>query len=274
MNRRPFQFLLALCALGVMTTASAASMTEEEASAVLKDDNYFRQWSQPEALKSVEQAEQAKSEGERATAQLEAALKDMTKVCYSKFFVNHCIEEAREQNMLRTREIRQISNQAESILRAQKTREIQERRAKAAAETKEPPMKPRTKTMKEPKAPSTVSPKTPKAASTPMGVTPKTPQAASEPMNINNTAADRVKEKQQEAAEKKAQEAENIRRYEEKQRVAKERLESAESQAKERQAERAAQQADYEKSRKEREDAQQRLQDQQNQNRSSLSKYF
>ena len=141
MNRRPFQFLLALCALGVMTTASAASMTEEEASAVLKDDSYFRQWSQPEALKSVEQAEQAKSEGERATAQLEAALKDMTKVCYSKFFVNHCIEEAREQNMLRTREIRQISNQAESILRAQKTREIQERRAKAAAETKEPPMK-------------------------------------------------------------------------------------------------------------------------------------
>lgn len=115
MNRRPFQFLLALCALGVMTTASAASMTEEEASAVLKDDSYFRQWSQPEALKSVEQAEQAKSEGERATAQLEAALKDMTKVCYSKFFVNHCIEEAREQNMLRTREIRQISNQAESI---------------------------------------------------------------------------------------------------------------------------------------------------------------
>lgn len=274
---RPSRIIVFLCALGALTSVSAAPMTEEQAQAVLEDDSFFRHWSTPGTLETVPQAEEAKKEAQRVSANLETALKDMTKVCYDKFFVNHCIDEARRLNMTREREVRQISNQADSIIRAEKTREIQERRAKAAAEVKEPPMKPNggdAKKPKAPKEPSPVTPKTPKAPSTPSGFTPKAPQPASEPMKVDNTAAQRVKEKQDEAAAKRAQEEENVKRFEEKQRAAKARLESAESQAKSRQAERAAQQADYEKSRKEREDAQHRLQDQQNQSRSSLSKFF
>ncbi len=262
----------------VMSLASAlvpahSAMTEEQAQAVLNDDSYFRRWSQPGAITSVAEAEKVKEQGDRELARIEEALGDMKKVCYGRFFVNSCIEDARKLSFVRDREIRKVRNQADAIIRADKTREIQERRARSAAEVKEPPMKPRAAGSAKP-APATPEARTPREARDVTPLTPKKPRAASEPMVIDNTAAERVREKNAEAAEKRALEADNVAAYEAKQREAAERMKAAREKAEERRKEREAQQESFEKSRLEREQAQKRYQEQQNQNRSSLSKYF
>ncbi len=255
-------------------TVAQARLSEEAAQAVLEDDSFYRQWSAAGALKTLDDAHHVKEGAEAQLTRVQNALKDMQAACYEKFFVNSCIEDARKLSFSRERELRQVRNAADAIIRADKTREIQQRRASNALEEKTPPMKPRTVEPKSPTAPNAPRAKSVREKSEPTGIAPKQPREAKAPEPVHNTALERVEKREAAAAEKRAQEAENEARYAKKQAEAEARMKEAEKRAAERRADRQAQKANMEKSQKEREEAQQRLQEQQQQNRSSLSKYF
>lgn len=260
----------------LLSSLTHAAMTEQEAQAVLEDQTLYKQYSPSGAIASVEQAEKVKAAANQQMTRVDQALDDIKAVCYKKFFVNHCIDEARNLSFIRHRELRTVRNEADRILREDKTRQIQEKRAKAAAEPKTPPMKDIKPHRKAPSEPMNLSKKSPKAPKEPSAPGARSPRETSSGVSVDTQSTEqRVSERRRAAEEKKALEAQNVAKYEEKQREAQERLKVAEKMAAERRAEREQQKAELERTMKERQEAQERLQEQEKErSKSSLSKFF
>ncbi len=284
--------LIPLLGFTLLAASVNALARDSEASVILNDKHFFTHWSAPGALDTLEKAHEAKKAVDEQTRRIDKALAEETKQCYDKFFVNSCIEDARRASYERQREIRQINNEAERIIRADKTRQIQERRAAAAAEEKTPPMKPnpnaaipqdaqRTpgstpspKAVREPSKPVSVAPKQVREPSNPVDLKPKSVKAPSQPSVTENKAIERTEKERHDAALKKAEEAKNQAEYAKKQRELNERLANAKKVAEEKKQERLAQKEDFEKSTRERQEAQERLKASQGSSNSSLSKFF
>lgn len=284
--------LVPLLGLTLLASSVNTLARDSDANAILHDKQFFTHWSASGALDTLEKAHEAKNAVNEQTRRIDKALAEETKQCYDKFFVNSCIEDARRASYERQREIRQINNEAERIIRADKTRQIQERRAAAAAEEKTPPMKPnpnaakpqdaqRTpssspspKSVREPSKPVSVAPKQVREPSKPIDIKPKSVKAPSQASVSENKAIERTEKERQNVALKKSEEAKNQEEYAEKQNELKERLANAKKVAEEKKAKRLAQKEDFEKSSRERQEAQERLKASQGSSNSSLSKFF
>ncbi|GAC1317683.1 MAG: hypothetical protein NVSMB28_05520 [Collimonas sp.] len=70
-----------------------------------------------ETLNSVETANRALTDVANAKAEVEARDLEQRRVCYAKFFVNHCLDAAKEQRRLAMKAIRPIDITANAFLR-------------------------------------------------------------------------------------------------------------------------------------------------------------
>ena len=209
---------------------AASAMTDEEkaalegrmqaAEAVLADHAFYNRWKEEGAIDSVKTAEVVKSAAEEELSLIEKAVSDMRSWCLTKVFVNACTDEARRAAFRREREVRSIMVEADDVIRAERTRQIRERRAANEGREKKPLEigKPHTKAPAEPMKVAPVVPKTPSKPMAVGGRSPEPTDAASD-RHIGRTAED-VARSQAKAAEREAQEAANLKAYEEKQREA------------------------------------------------------
>jgi len=88
------------------------------------------------SLTSVEVANQALTDVADAKAEVAARDLEQRRVCYAKFFVNHCLDAAREQRRLALKEIRPVDITANAFLR--KDRADERDKALAANEVQRP----------------------------------------------------------------------------------------------------------------------------------------
>lgn len=176
----------------------------------------------PVPTTSVEQADQRLAAVARERAAIEARFADRERVCYEKFLVNYCLDEAKERRRVALQAQREIEMEAERFKRRAKVEERDRAMAEAEAQYKaeearmaaEPPPPPREVTEAPPPRPAPV--------------------------------ADRVAQHQQKLKEAAAREqaqagkrAENVRRYEQRKRESEER----QRRVAERRAEKAAKEA-------------------------------
>ena len=209
---------------------AASAMTDEEkaalearmqaAEAVLADHSFYNRWKDEGAIDSAKTAEKVKSGAEAELALIEKSVSDMRRWCLTKMFVNACTDDARRAAFKREREVRSIMVAADDVIRADRTRQIRERREANEGKEKKP-MEIGKPHIKAPAEPMKVAPAVPKAPSKPMAVGERTltPPDASSDRHIGQTAED-VARNQAKAAEREAQEAANLKAYEEKQREA------------------------------------------------------
>lgn len=297
--------LLACSFLFAAAASNAAELSEaelearaEKAQVVLNDTAFYDRWSKAGAIGSPAEAEKVKDAAEEELDRIERAMKDVQAACTEKFFVNKCIEDARRLSFSREREVRRVIVAADEVIRAERVRKMEERRAKQAAEKREPPMKIAPKEVKTDRPePIRIAPKTPAAPSEPMkfdragekdppkpaGIAPKSVKAPSEPAGIapkeakEASAPDLIPGSKAEVspdATRAELEAANEAWYAEKQAQAAQRQKEAEERAEKRRKEREAKQQQFEKSLEERTEAQKRYEERQKEKSSGLAKYF
>ncbi|MGN1150458.1 MAG: hypothetical protein ACI4SY_07105 [Sutterella sp.] len=209
---------------------AASAMTDEEkaalearklaAEAVLADHSFFNRWKEEGAIDSVKTADKVKSAAEAELKLIDKSVADMRRWCLTKVFVNACTDDARKAAFKREREVRSIMVAADDVIRADRTRQIRERREANEGKAKKPIEvgKPHTKA---PAEPMKVAPAVPKTPSKPMTVSERRPASPEvDPDRHVGRTAEEVARSQAEAAERQAQEAANLKAYEAKQREA------------------------------------------------------
>lgn len=206
---------------------AALAMTDEEkaalevrmkaAEAALADHSFYERWKEPGRIDSPKTAEKVKEEGDAQLKLIQQSVADMKKWCLTTFFVNACADDARRAGFKREREVRNIIVTADDVIRADRTRQIEARRAENEAKPKKPMAigKPHTKA---PAEPMKIAPAEPKAPSMPMelGKREAKDAVAGDARHIGQTAED-VERNRARAAEVRAQEAANVKAYEDKQ---------------------------------------------------------
>lgn len=244
-----------------------------EAMAKIEDDAVVRAWTEGAAEITPENAEAVIRAAEAERAAKKQAFEAASKACQSRFLVNRCIDQAKQAQFEQDRALRRIIERAQDVERAERTREIEERRARAQAEPKREPMKLREPRLKEPAKPMDITPKTVKEPSKPMDIAPKTVKEPSKPVD-SRPAEVRAEQSEAERAEL---EAANLKAYEERQRRAAERMARIEEIAAKRKAEREENRRHFEETLKAREEAQKRYEERREQGgngRQSLSEFF
>ena len=92
----------------------------------------------PEPVQSVEQADAVLAQVARERAAAESAYAEREQVCYAKFFVNNCLDEAKEERRARLAELRTREIDANYFKRKSavdlRDRELQDRNQRDAAE--------------------------------------------------------------------------------------------------------------------------------------------
>ena len=172
--------------------SSQLELMRDKAQAVLDDHGFYETWSKAGAIDTVEEAKRAQSDAKLETQRVDEAFGQMKSWCNSRFFVNACIDEARELQHQRKREIREIHLKADDVIRTDRTLRNQNRQ-KAREE----------------------------AQRGPVGVSPK--GAAPKPVPHIGQSAEDVQKNLSKAEERRQKEEANLRAYEEKQRKAAER---------------------------------------------------
>lgn len=165
-------------------------------------------------------------------AAIEARYAEREAVCYDKFFVNHCLDEAKERRRVALNAQRNIEIEAERFKRRVKVEERDREIAAADAEYKaeearlaaEPPPPPRDTT----------------------ALPPPKPSPAASRMARRDAKA---KEEAARAPEEAARAAANVRAFEERKRKAEQRQKEAAQRVAEREAKAAARKAEQEKAR-------------------------
>lgn len=270
---------LTLCVAGPLYAADDAKEAElaaraEAADAFLADDSFYKKWTAKGAISSPEVAETVKETAQGEIDRLKAALADKRAWCSTRFFVNACLDEARKRSFTREREFRHVIVEADAVIRAERTRRIQARRAETRAQTHEP-LDVERAAVREPSNPIGIAPAQPRKEHAPLEIGAKTPRKASEPVGEHiGMSSEDVKKRSEAAAERAAQEDANLAAYEKKQAEARERLKNAEETAAKRRAEREKREAEFNKTLKERTDAQKRYEARQGERDSGLAKYF
>lgn len=259
--------------------AADAAKTEQdseavlaEAMAVIHDDRFAKTWGEGAQAITPENADKVIHEAEAERGRKRAAFDRAAKACVSRFFVNRCIDQAKSAQFEADRALRSIVERAQDVERAERTREIEERRRRAAEEPKRAPMEMREPHLKEPAEPMDLAPKTVREPSKPMSVREKSVREPSKPIDQRPAEAKSVDE-----AERAELEEANLKAYEERQRRAAERMARAEEIAQKRRAEREENRRHFEESLKQREEAQQRYETQRKEGgngRQSLSEFF
>lgn len=264
MNYRAIVLAGALLMLQGCAVTSSEPTDQERAvaaaDAVLADDSFHQQWGQTGAIDSVETARRVKKEAQEGIETVQKAFQERRRACYSTFLVNRCIDQARRQAYDRDRELRAIVIQADDVLRADRTRRLQQERKAREAQTKKP-MHMRAVTPKKPR-------------SMPVGSSARKTRDASAAVSPVGQSAKDVQEHRQKALERRAREESNLARYEAKQAAARERMAKAEAEAAKREAARRENQASFEATLKARRDAQAAYEKNGNKKESTLSKFF
>ncbi|MDN4055519.1 hypothetical protein QPK32_20840 [Massilia sp. YIM B02763] len=176
----------------------------------------------PPPVTSVAEADQQLAAVARERAAIEARFNARVTVCYAKFFVNNCLDEAKEQRR--------------TALAAQRAIEVQAQRFKreAVVENRDRQVAEAERRFQEKEAELAAQPPKPKAE-------PKPPAAPPKPTLAKREAdhAKRVQEEERKDAQQAGKRAQNVRNYEER------KAESEKRQAKvaQRKAERAAKEA-------------------------------
>jgi hypothetical protein len=179
---------------------------------------------------SVEQADQRLAAVALERAAIEARYAEREAVCYEKFFVNHCLDEAKERRRVALVAQRNIEIEAERFKRRLKVEERDKEIAAAEAEYKaeearlaaEPPPPPRETTAQPPPKPS---------------------PAASRMARRNARAQEEAARAPQEAAKAAA----NAREFEERKRKSEQKQKEVAERVAEREAKAAARRAEEEK---------------------------
>lgn len=186
--------------------SSELELMRDKAQAVLDDHGFYETWSKPGALDTVDKAKRVQSEAKLELQRVDDAFGAMKYWCNSRFFVNACIDEAREEQHVRKREIREINLKADDVIRTDRTVRTLKRQAEREAQRG------------------------------PVDMTSSTPKPVP---HLGKTAED-VEKNYSKAEERRLKEDANLRAYEKKQREAAERAnkqpEPARMKARERQA--------------------------------------
>lgn len=177
----------------------------------------------PVPTASLEQADQRLEAVGRERAAIEARFAERQRVCYEKFFVNHCLDEAKERRRAALQAQRDIEIEAERFKRLAKVEERDRAMAEAEAQYKAE----ETRMAAEP-------PPAPRAAAE--DAPPPRPAPVADRMAKHNQKLKEAAAREQAEAGKRA---ENVRRYEQRKKEAEER----QRRVAERRAEKAAKEA-------------------------------
>ncbi len=262
-----FAFFASAMILMSTTPALAASDAEtaelkakkDAADLILNDDSFYRKWSKPGAIKTVEIAEKVKKEAEAIQDSLDVAVSDSRAWCNTRFFVNACINEARDLSYDRNRELRQVIVLADEVLRVDRTRRIAEKLEAQRAEKPEP-IKMRKSHVKE--------------SESPLNLGRRSADGKIKPSEHVGQTAEDVRENNERARLAREQEEANIALYEQKQRETAARLAEAEAKAAQRRATREKNHERFQQRMKERTEAQERYERKQQEKESGLKKFF
>ncbi len=107
--------------------SSQLELMRDKAQYVLDDHGFYETWSKAGAIDTVEEAKRAQSDAKLETQRVDEAFGQMKSWCNSRFFVNACIDEARELQHQRKREIREIHLKADDVIRTDRTLRNQNR---------------------------------------------------------------------------------------------------------------------------------------------------
>jgi hypothetical protein len=176
----------------------------------------------PPPVTSVAQADQYLAAVARERAAIEARFAERERVCYDKFFVNNCLDEAKERRRSALAAQRAIEVQAERFKRQAVVDERDRNLAEADRRFKEQEAKLATEPLRPPPEPSPVPP----------------PRKSTVPERVAQRDA-RLRAQQQKEAAEAPKRAQNVRDYEARKAQAKER----QRKVAERKAEKAAKEA-------------------------------
>lgn len=176
----------------------------------------------PVPTASVEQADQRLAAVAKERAAIEARFAERQSVCYEKFLVNHCLDEAKERRRVALQAQREIEMEAERFKRKAKVEERDRAMAEAEAQYKAE----EARMAAEPPAPAREVSEAP-----PPRPAPVADRMAKHQQKLKDAAA----REQAEAGKR----AENVRRYEQRKRESEER----QRRVAERRAEKAAKEA-------------------------------
>ncbi len=179
---------------------------------------------------SVEQADQRLAAVARERAAIEARYAEREAVCYEKFFVNHCLDEAKERRRVALVAQRNIEIEADRYKRRAKVEERDKEIAAADAEYKAE------------EARLAAEPPPPPRDTTALPVTRPSPAASR--MARRNAKA---KEEAARAPEEAAKAAANVREFEERKRKSEQKQKDVAERVAEREAKAAARRAEEEK---------------------------
>ncbi len=306
--------LLALAASSLLANGpvsaaekSALEIRMEAAQKVLADRSYGERWSSASALKTVEDAKAANTAGEAEQKRIDEALEVMKDWCHTRFFVNACIKDARDQHHEREKELRSVRLRADEVIRLNRVEERKARQESRKQNVRQPMQLGGTAEQAEPvESRGDVRAEEVKAKQTraeerraleeanvrafeekqlraaekaaerrdPIKMK-KRDTSPSQPFegHVGRTAAD-VEASRAQAAERAAQEEANQGAFDAKQAEARKRLEEAEATAAERKAKREARQANFNKTLEERRAAQKRYEESKDEKDSGLKKFF
>ena len=283
---------------------SELELMRDNAQAVLDDHGFYETWSKPGALDTVDKAKCAQSEAKLELQRVDDAFGAMKYWCNSRFFVNACIDEAREAQHLRKREIREINLKADDVIRTDRTVRTQQRQAereaqrgpvgmtssapkpvphlgKTAEDVEKNNIKAEERRLKEEANLRAYEKKQREAAERankqpePARMKARETQAPSMPQGSSKTTVkDHVENDQATMDARRAQEEVNTQAYEQKQADARERMAEAEAAAAKRRAEREARQKSFNETLKARREAQERYEETKGKRESGLERFF
>lgn len=276
--------LLLVCGSAAHAAEDALDVKAAQAEKYLADTSFYERWSAAGAIDSPATASKVKDAAEKELDRIERAMKDVQQVCVRRFFVNKCVDDARRISFERQREIRRVIVAADEVIRADRVRRTEERRAKNAAEERVEPVRIAPKEVKTDRPdPLKLTPKKPGASPLPQAMSPAKVREPSAPAGIKPAevkpaaAPDLIPGSKAEVspdADRDALEKANEDWYAQKQKEAAQRAKAAEERAEKRRLDREAKQKRFEKSLEERSAAQKRYEERQQNRESGLAKYF
>ena len=276
--------LLLVCGSAACAAEDALDVKAAEAEKYLADTSFYERWSAAGAIDSPATASKVKNAAEKELERIGRAMKDVQQVCVRRFFVNKCEDDARRISFERQREIRRVIVAADEVIRADRVRRTEERRAKNAAQERAEPVRIAPKAVKTDRPdPVKLAPKRPGDSPLPQVMPPAKVREPSAPAGIKPAevkpaaAPDLIPGSQTGVspdAGRSALEKANEDWYAQKQQDAARRAKAAEERAEKRRLDREAKQKRFEKSLEERSAAQQRYEERQQNRESGLAKYF
>ena len=250
------------CGLFLLSSAVQAKRSEEEkqlrlgyekAVAYMQDDSFYQKY----RSHSFQSPDQAKEIIQRATdrqAQIASYIeKEVTQYCNQRFFVNHCIDQVREQSFERRRENNRIIEAANEYMRLERLKNMKSRQKEVREKSEPISLKPRR--VRPPSEPVSLQGRRVRRPSAPMGWRPK-----------------RVKRGMSEQRRRALEQA-NEQAYAQKQLEAEQRKAQAKEYARKRRLERQEHRARWQKTFEERRQAQRRIETQKTKP-STLQEYF